>query len=77
MTWRNGRRMDGLRSLRWLRFSGEPMAIGMPRREGLSRCSTDAKKASMSMWMILRNSIGYFYKVNEFLGKDMKRKFKI
>ena len=52
------------------------MAMGMPRREGLSRCSTDAKKASMSMWMILRNSIGCFYKVNDFLGKGKKRKLK-
>ena len=31
-----------------------PTATGLPRSAGLSRCSTLAKKASMSTWMILR-----------------------
>jgi hypothetical protein len=31
-----------------------PTATGLPRSAGLSRCSTEAKKASMSMWMIFR-----------------------
>jgi len=29
-----------------------PTTIGRPRSSGRSRCSTDAKKASMSTWMI-------------------------
>jgi hypothetical protein len=31
-----------------------PTATGLPRRSGSSRCSTLAKNASMSTWMILR-----------------------
>jgi len=31
-----------------------PTATGLPRSSGLSRCSTEAENASMSMWMILR-----------------------
>ncbi len=31
-----------------------PTATGLPRREGSSICSTDAKKASMSICMIQR-----------------------
>ena len=31
-----------------------PTATGLPRSSGLSRCSTEAKNASMSIWMILR-----------------------
>lgn len=39
------------------RAAEPPTATGLPRNSGLSRCSIEAKKASMSTWMILR-SIG-------------------
>src|SRR5215217_5901666 len=36
------------------RSRSPPTATGLPRRSGLRRCSTDAKNASMSMWITLR-----------------------
>ena len=33
-----------------------PTITGRPRSSGRSSCSTEAKKASMSMWMILREN---------------------
>src|SRR3954452_21395721 len=36
------------------RSRAPPTTTSLPRRSGLSRCSTDAKNASMSMWITLR-----------------------
>src|SRR6185503_5954619 len=35
-----------------------PTTTGLPFKEGSSSCSTEAKKASMSTWMILRTGAG-------------------
>ena len=38
-------------------FESPPTTTGLPFNAGWSRCSTDAKNASISMWMIFRYAV--------------------